>query len=240
MHAVYQEGAEPSAGDRMTITGDEAAHALRVKRVRVGERVLVLNGAGGAWLARVEEARAALALRIEERQPIEPVIPAVQVFAAAPKGPRAGDMVDLLSQVGAESWTLLAADRAGGGATAQRMNRLERVAQAACKQCRRAWTLRLDGPASLEAALSAEAGERVVLADGAAPAYVASGAARVRLLVGPEGGWSDAERRRARDAGATLASFGPHVMRIEAAAAVAVAIVIHAEGARLADAKSGG
>lgn len=52
--------------------------------------------------------------------------------------------------------------------------------------------------------------------------------AEIHLLIGPEGGWSDAERAAARAAGAVLASFGPHVMRVETAAVVAAASVLAA------------
>jgi 16S rRNA (uracil1498-N3)-methyltransferase len=51
----------------------------------------------------------------------------------------------------------------------------------------------------------------------------------IRLLIGPEGGWTPDELRAARDAGARIASFGPHTMRIETAAPVAAAVILHAE-----------
>ena len=57
---------------------------------------------------------------------------------------------------------------------------------------------------------------------------------RVRLLIGPEGGWTAEEIEKAASAGVRRARFGPHVMRIETAAAVAVGIVLH-EAARGSD-----
>ncbi len=53
-----------------------------------------------------------------------------------------------------------------------------------------------------------------------------TGGAPVRLLIGPEGGWTPAELGRARDAGATIARFGAHTMRIETAALGTAAILL--------------
>ena len=80
----------------------------------------------------------------------------------------------------------------------------------------------------------AGARQRGVLADGAPPYRPASGAAVVRLLVGPEGGWTEGERHDALRAGAVAAGFGPNAMRIETAAVVAAAVVLdrHRDAAR--------
>jgi 16S rRNA (uracil1498-N3)-methyltransferase len=48
--------------------------------------------------------------------------------------------------------------------------------------------------------------------------------ARLALLVGPEGGLATAEQTRARTAGAVAVTLGPHVLRAETAAMIAVAI----------------
>ncbi len=71
----------------------------------------------------------------------------------------------------------------------------------------------------------------VVVADAEGTRYRpgSGGRAGVRLLIGPEGGWSDAERAAIGSApGVLLARFGPHVMRIETAAVAAAAIVLDA------------
>jgi 16S rRNA (uracil1498-N3)-methyltransferase len=51
-------------------------------------------------------------------------------------------------------------------------------------------------------------------------------AAAIRLLVGPEGGFSAAEVEAARGAGAALVSLGPGVLRTETAAMVGAALVL--------------
>ena len=48
---------------------------------------------------------------------------------------------------------------------------------------------------------------------------------RVAVMLGPEGGWTDAERRLAAEAGWMPASLGPLILRAETAAAAALAVV---------------
>jgi len=48
------------------------------------------------------------------------------------------------------------------------------------------------------------------------------------VLLGPEGGWTEAERQLAVTAGWQPASLGPQVLRAETAAAAAIALVINA------------
>lgn len=226
MHAVYLPELDPGGG-RLVVEGEEREHALRVKRVRVGERVLALDGRGLALVCEVVEAKRTLALEVRERVEGARAAVRVGVWSALPKGPRAGDLIDMLSQVGAASWRPLTTERGAAGLREAKAGRLRRVAVEAMKQSRRAWLLEIGAEAGFEDALRSGDGERVVLADAGGAAYAARGADEpVRLLVGPEGGWSERELARAREAGVEVCSLGAHVMRIEVAAAVGVGVVI--------------
>ena len=97
-------------------------------------------------------------------------------------------------------------------------------------QARRPFVMEVAGGASMRDALAA--GEApatcVVLWEGATlplTTVLPDQADSVRLLVGPEGGFSDEEIESAREAGAALASLGPGILRTETAAVVAAAIV---------------
>jgi len=61
-------------------------------------------------------------------------------------------------------------------------------------------------------------------------------AKRVLILIGPEGGWADPERAWAKQAGCRPWALGPHVLRIETAAAAAVAIVRYHSPRRIREA----
>jgi 16S rRNA (uracil1498-N3)-methyltransferase len=65
-----------------------------------------------------------------------------------------------------------------------------------------------------------------VIADAGGQPYEPGKEDRVRLLVGPEGGWTEGELADAVEAGARVVRFGRHVMRIETAAVVAAGIIL--------------
>ncbi len=215
----------------VAIEGEEARHAARVKRLEPGEPVEVLSGEGlvgigeVAGIERVAKGAWRLLVRVERTEAHEPVRPMIEVCCAPPKGARFEEMVDQLSQVGAASWRALDCTRAGEKPPREgKLDRARRVAMEAAKQCGRAWTLRIDEPLRWREALAGEDGLRIVAADasgeGVRTLEGLRGAERVRLLVGPEGGWTPDELDEIRRAGAGVVRFGPHIMRIETAAVV--------------------
>ncbi len=242
MHRVLVENI-PDLGAEVRIEGEEARHAVRVKRLEVGEPLELLDGCGrvasavvagseksgkkGEW-ALLAEVRA-----VESRPRVEPLI---HVLAPAPKGDRLEEMVDHLSQVGAASWSPLECMRVVREPKEHRLDRLQRIAREAAKQCGRAWALEIresrvlnDVLADAKAGLTA--GTATIMADAGGEHFsasmVAPGTRAIALLFGPEGDWDPRELAHAREAGVMTASFGPHVMRIAQAATAASAIVMH-------------
>lgn len=228
MHTVYfPELAD--ARDTLTIEGDEAAHANRVKRLRPGEMVRVLDGRGLVATAIVAEARRALHLEVRSLESVPPIAPAIDVWSATPKGPRIAELIEGLVQVGTASWTPTQTKLGIVDPRDAKLERMQRIVVEASKQAACAWFLRIEAKRTLSEALAPDSGTAIVMADASGEAYEPSGSRRIRILVGPEGGWTSEEREAARRAGASLARFGPHIMRIETAAVVAAAVVREAE-----------
>jgi len=215
----------------VTVGGEEAYHAARVKRLEAGEGVELLDGAGrvasatvGAIVKRGREWE--MALRVGDVRVAERVHPRVDVLGAAPKGERLERMVESLSQAGAVSWSPLAAARSVVEPRAGKLGRLGRVAAESGKQCGRAWFMEIGEEVELATALRRV---RVVVADASGDAYRRTGSPEISLLIGPEGGWTVPELEASRRAGAMVARFGPHAMRIETAACVAVGVILNVE-----------
>jgi 16S rRNA (uracil1498-N3)-methyltransferase len=228
-HRIFLQDIHPGP---LTVEGDEAHHAARVKRLAEGDAIELLDGRGNVGEARLagiskERGQWRLALDVRSIRREQPVRPRVEVCSPAPKGPRLTEMIDGLSQAGAAAWSPLETERTIVEPGAAKLQRLERTAWETAKQCGRAWVLEIGGPMSLRTAL--DPSMQLVLADATGDAYRPAGAKSVRLLVGPEGGWSRGELDAARDSGAAIARFGPHTMRIETAAVVAAAIILEAE-----------
>jgi len=228
----------PSEGRVVRILGDEAHHAVRVKRLAVGEPVELLDGAGGILGAVFRGAERlgkksgwAIDLEIVSARTEERVRPRIEVCCPPPKGPRLESMIDQLSQCGAAAWRPLAAKRSVTEPRDGKMRRLDRVAGEAAKQSGRAWPLEILGPIAFERAVARSPDTEIVVADASGePHRPGADVDSVRLVVGPEGGFTRGELVRARDAGATVARFGPHVMRVETAAVAAVNVIMDRAG----------
>lgn len=219
-------------GETLVIEGDEARHAARVKRLQVGEMLRVINGKGDLATCRVVDTRRRLELAIVSRERAAPVTPAAHVWSATPKGARVEELVDALAQVGAASWTPMSTKLGVVDPRETKLARLDRIVLEASKQAARPWLLRMEAKRSFQDALGPRApGESLVICDGEGEPYRATGASAIRVLVGPEGGFTADERALAARAGAVVVSLGPHTMRIEMAAPVAVAVILHAERA---------
>lgn len=235
-HRVSLAGAELREGEVVEISGDEAHHAARVKRLRAGAEVEICNGEGTIAAARLEGLEKLgkkegwkLAARVVSVRREGPIRPRVEVLSEAPKGAELETMVDMLSQLGAASWAPLACHRSEVDPRPGKLERLERTASESSKQCGRAWWLTVGERREYAEALRADDGERVVVCHMSGEPYEASGAGAIRLLVGPVGDLTPGELGAARDAGATIASFGPLVMRIQTAVVAAAAVVMDAE-----------
>lgn len=224
---------ESAVGALIAPERSEGEHAVRVKRVAPGERVTLLDGAGAVGVGEVVSVRPGLEVRVESVGRAEPVSPRVEVWSATPKGPRLEDMIDQLSQAGAALWRPLETDFGVVEPGSNKMDRCRRVAREAAKQCGRAWVMEIGESVGFDEALRGGEGVMVVLADalGAGWGALADHAAApdwrtIRVLVGPEGGFSPAELGRASASGVRSARFGPHVLRIETAAVCAAARIV--------------
>ena len=229
-HRIYFPHLSRDSAGVITIAGEEAHHALRVKRLEPGDRVELCDGRGLVARVCLAESRKTREgweadFEVERVDAVEPVQPRGLVASAVPKGERLEALIDGLSQVGAAEWRPMKTKRSVVDPREGKLGRLERVATEAMKQCGRAWRLEIGSMVRFDEVLSAG----VVIADASGGEYTPSGEDAVTILVGPEGGWEPDELEQAVRAGARPARFGPHTMRTELAAVVAVAQVLSAE-----------
>lgn len=229
MHRFLLDQGESLAAGPLRVEGEQARHAVRVKRLREGEAGEVLDGRGGVASARVSSMDPRgrwIELAVSPPERVEPLSPVLEVCCPPPKGDRLGQLIDTLSQVGVAGWRSLRCARGAEPPPPNKVERLERIAGEAAKQCGRAWVMRIEPVIDFESALLPEAGVSVMVSDISGPGVGDTGGAPVRLLVGPEGGWTPDELAKARDAGARIARFGAHTMRVETAALAAAAILL--------------
>jgi 16S rRNA (uracil1498-N3)-methyltransferase len=224
-------------GTEVELHGDAFHHLFRVKRLRAGESVRIVDGEGRARrgvVARVERAHGVVAFAGAEPS-LEPGL-RLELLVAPPKPERAAWMVEKATEVGVAAIRLIATERAARDERSYghaQLARLRRVAVAAVEQCGRAVVPEITGVHPLAERLAQEGlfqGPVVVLdaMGAAAPPRLEAGAGSpsLTLVVGPEGGWSDEEHALFGRSHLPLWSLGERVLRVETAAVVAAGIAL--------------
>ena len=215
---------------RAGVEGARAHHLARVVRLKSGETVEVSDK------ERLFEAEAEAVSGKEvvfrlKRQLEAPKLPAhLEVHLAIVKFPRFELAVEKLTELGVAAIIPIAAERSDRGlvrAAEKRLERWQSIAEEAAQQSRRLAPPEVLEPLSLADALARPVEQRIILDFGAPPLREILGGGRAALLIGPEGGWTETEQRRALDCGARVASLGYTVLRAETAAIAAAACAIH-------------
>ncbi|WP_349828019.1 16S rRNA (uracil(1498)-N(3))-methyltransferase [Brevibacterium litoralis] len=239
--AGLAEAPDPVGGSELTLGEDVAGHAVRVRRTSVGEHLQVTDGQGLRVTGEVTGASAAeMTLRVTEvgREPA-PARPLVLVQALA-KQDRDLQAIEAATEVGVDAVVPWAAQRSiadwPAKKAAKSAAKWDNMLRGAALQARRTWvptrgelvrgTALADtfGPDDLVLVLheSAETPLATVLA-GEPAAEATRG--RIVLVVGPEGGITEAELEAFTAAGARPVRLGPTVLRASSAGPVALAVV---------------
>lgn len=231
---VYADTALHGPG-RATLTGPAAAHVSRVLRLRAGDAVTLFNGDGWEHPGVIAALRGD---RVEvDLQARTPGLPDPPVAVTLLQGIARAERMDLVIQKATELGVVrilpILAERSvvrlDERQAARKLGHWRAIAVAACEQCGRSRLPVIEEPCGLAAAMAAVAtvGQRLVLAPGATDALagLSADAGGVALLVGPEGGLTDAEESLAAAAGFLRRSLGPRILRTETAAIAAIAVL---------------
>ena len=223
-----------AVGDAVLLDGDEGRHAATVKRLRVGEQVVLTDGAGTAARCTVTEvAKGSLTATVEAVDNSEQALPTVTVVQAIPKGDRGELAVEVLTEIDVDTIVPWAASRSvavwRGERAAKSLAKWRSTALTAAKQARRTWFPEVTEMATTAevAALAAQADLAVVLHEDATDALAdldLDGVTSVLVVVGPEGGISGEEL--AAFGAARAVRLGDSVLRTSTAGVAAVAALL--------------
>ena len=222
---------EALAAERIVVDGDEGRHAADVRRLRVGERVDIGDGCG--HLARgdvVEVTRGRVVVGVKSREEVPAPSPRFVVVQALAKGGRDLDAVEAMTEVGADEIVAWAADRSVARPTDRTLAKWSATAREAAKQSRRPWMPGVSGPCSTADVTNrlADAALAVVLHEEATEPLATlplPAAGDVVLVVGPEGGLSDAEIDALGSTGAHIRKLGDTVLRTSTAGVAALSVL---------------
>jgi 16S rRNA (uracil1498-N3)-methyltransferase len=226
----------PAPPEVATLRGAEHHHLRNVLRLAEGDSVSLFDGEGRAAAGRilaVDRAEARIALESEEDPRESPLD--LTLLVALPKGEKFDLVLQKAAELGVRRVVPVVSERSEiripPEREAGRLKRWRRILLEACKQSGRSRLPGVEPPRGVFEALDRDPGGiRLVLhpssdSAGFGPSLPPRPDTRVTLGVGPEGGWSEGEVTRFREAGARLFSLGPRTLRAETAAIVAAAIV---------------
>jgi 16S rRNA (uracil1498-N3)-methyltransferase len=223
-----------SVGDSVVLEGDEARHAVVVRRTRVGEEIVLTDGTGTAATCAVTgTSKTSLVASVRSVTVQDPPTPRVTVVQAIPKGDRGELAVEVLTEIGVDRIVPWAASRSVGVWRGERatksLAKWQSTARESGKQSRRAWLPSVSAMASTDevVAMVGEADLSVVLheaADAPMAALPLEGVGSILVVVGPEGGITDEELAAFGDA--HVVRLGESVLRTSTAGVAAVAALL--------------
>lgn len=221
-------------GEEIELPEATARHVTRVLRLRPGDALVLFDGRGGERRCTLAiggaRARALVGPRVEREAESALEICLAQGIS---RGARMDFAIQKATELGVAAVQPLVTERSvvrlDAGRSAARRSHWQTVAAGACEQCGRNRVPAVAAPVPLGDWLGAAQPPftGIVLSPDAerSLADLRPGAARLVLLIGPEGGLTADEIGRAAGHGYTPVHLGPRVLRTETAAVAALAAV---------------
>ena len=214
-------------GDEVRITGADARHLARSLRARPGEAVLVVEPEGRLLLVRLRSVSDKVAEGVVESEREHRPEPAARVTMALALLPAAalGEALARCTELGAAGFVLVVAERRV--VRAAKPERWAAICREAAMLAGRLRVPEVAGPVSFAEAWGGAAEPFLLHQGGGRRLAEAASPRDVALFIGPEGGWTEAELKRA---GERVLTLGPRNLRAENAAAAALTVVLAARG----------
>lgn len=229
----------------VVIEGDDAHHIARVLRLRPGNHVVVADGAGLEYPGTIDTVdRTAVRIhldepRISQGEPTQ----RITLFQGLPKSDKMDWVVQKAAEIGVTTVVPVTMERSvvslSPAKAAGRVARWERIAESAAQQAARGRVPRIDEPVTLQAALrtwqeTTTDGLLIVPWEEEEAVGLRSLLQKVRpvpaeigIVIGPEGGLTEAEIALVRSAGGRACTLGPRILRTETAGPVVAALILY-------------
>ena len=232
---------EEMEGDRLCLTGENAAHA-KVLRLKAGEEVMVCDGQGNECLCRVETTDGQYDLSVVTRtmSKTEAAV-RVSVYMALPKADKLEHVIQKATELGAYEIvtfpTARCVSRPDEKSLSKKLDRWQKIAASAAEQSGRGRIPKVLVLPSYAAALkrAAECDKAIVFYENEHATTLRqaleSGSYRsVSILSGPEGGLEEWEITQAREAGLQVCTLGSRILRCETAPLCGLSAIMYASG----------
>ncbi|CAD0184172.1 Ribosomal RNA small subunit methyltransferase E [Ruegeria sp. THAF57] len=215
-------------GQSVDLTREQAHYLFGVMRLAVGGHVALFNGQDGEWLAQVAQAgkRGGVLTCLEQSKPLQ-LPPDLWLIFAPIKKARTDFIVEKATEMGAAR--ILPVQTEFTNSERIRQDRLQAHAVEAAEQCGGTYVPEVADLQRLDRMLDTwPEGRQLMFCDEAEVGSALRLASQEKgqpwaILIGPEGGFSDRERKRLTGLPyAHVVSLGPRILRADTAAVAAL------------------
>ena len=225
-------------GDSVRLPADESRHGIRVLRLQVGDRLELFDGEGGVFLGTVTDCSRRLIVQIDESlPPRESDGASLTVVQAILRGEKMDQVVQKCTELGVSRLVPVMTERCQGRPVGEKglrkLERWRRISLESCKQCLRVRPMEIETPKTFSEVVEAgalkseirlffwEGEERRRLSE----VEFSQQNTAVRMIFGPEGGFTDAEVAELIRADWLTVSLGNRILRAETASLAGVTLV---------------
>lgn len=228
----------------IVVTGEDVNHIRKVLRLNTGDRIILCDGNGNDYLARIEKFQPdsiVTGIISIERSGTEPPIE-VTLFQGIPKSDKMDFIIQKSVELGVRRVVPVITERTvikinGTKDAENKIARWRRISLEAAKQCNRGVVPQVDYPVNFKEALELSREVQV----GIIPYEKEHGTSlknclkkgnitSVAVMIGPEGGFSEEEIQGALLSGLTPVTLGPRILRTETAAVAVLSILMYELG----------
>ncbi len=234
----------PDGAQTATLSGEDAAHLSYALRARVGEEHTLCDTGGNEYrvsITGITAKEVRFAVHEKKRSEAEPTVH-ITLYQALVKGEKFDDIVQKAVELGASVIVPVACERSvvrlDEKNKAKKTERWQKIARGAAMQSERGLVPQVREPIPFEKALRElsqtemafvcyEREKNTKLSD-----ILDKGkqAREIGFLVGPEGGFGDAELRKAAEAGLASVSLGKRILRTETAPLCVLSAILYQTG----------
>ena len=220
-------------GSTVSLRDDEAHHLKTVLRLSTGTSVELFDGLGSIYLATIQTTTPTVTLEILSRETAQPVMPELHVAQGVLQGKKMDFLVQKASELGVSRITPFHSQHTTlRNPSEKKLDRWQKIAFEASKQCRRAHPLQVMPLTALEQLISTgpESSLKLILWEHEKEKSLKKlkgldRATSLFIIIGPEGGFSAEEIQQCKKAGFIPVSMGDRILRAETASLSVMAIV---------------
>ena len=212
------------------LDAEDAGHALRVLRLTPGEKIHLFSG-GNAYLAEIADVSDGVTARVLDALPSPEATLRVTLYQGIPKGDKMDYIVQKCTEAGAARIVPVNMPRCVAkldGRDDKKLARWQRIAREAAKQAFRPLTPEICPPIPMTQLPARLAAHQLALApweearDGSLRQLITPAVTDLAVVIGPEGGMSEADVAPLLAAGAKAVTLGPRIFRTETAGLAAI------------------